>query len=111
MAMNDKMSKRSAKMTHPEHRRYQVQQYRVIYHNRNNASGGHTLRAPGEVAAVQAKRAELVVTAANAHAMHALCIQLGVGGLATQIVLLLLAPVVDLTTGCTALVNGVTGEA
>ena len=48
-----------------------------------------------------------MVTTAHANNMYALGTELGVGSLATKIVLLLLAPVVDLASGLPPLVDGV----
>ena len=65
----------------------------------------HMLRAPGEVARLEAERAELGVPAARAHSVDTLRAELGVGGLAAELELALLAVVRALGAGRGPLVS------
>lgn len=67
---------------------------------------GNVLRAPGEVARVEAEGTVLGVTTAGADGVDALHAELGVGGLAAEFELALLAVVRALGAGCGALVPG-----
>jgi hypothetical protein len=64
------------------------------------------LGAPGKVTALKTESTELDVSTADTDAVDALCAELGVGGLATELELSFFAVVGALGTGFRALVPG-----